>query len=567
LLIYVKNKPRTGSRLHITVNDQQTVIFEEPENREYWNDCWTSIPIPLDTLCAGLNRFIFQAEGEERWDVLVEQSRLPDRSAKSRDAGRNWDDQNLGLNDACDGEYMIRLKLEQYPSGGKMLSDTIDIGQLVAPDGIAVPFRLDRLESNLETEAVSNTKVDLSFRFGSTPDYSLETWTDWISTIETIPEQLSYFQWQMSLSTDNSLLTPVVKELEIEMELSVPEPTNRPKLEIIQRQVPESVRSSHRFSYLPSGTKRAQIFRDRWKLDDVVAEANSEFDRFVRLSEWTRHQWENGWDMGAIDLSPPWDGLLILELTSRQLSLGMCTHYSTVFVQACASLGLIARTLVIRCHCVAEVWSEEYNKWIMIDTGGDSNDQTKATYYYVKNGVPMSALEIHNAWIHQDFDGVEIQPEHAAKRFENDIVSRTQLFERFCIHLRNDELRTLSPGEPEHGLGSYHYDGYLWWKDARTPPHPWFSKHSGRTDDFYWAPNGVVIYPRRLDHPEILDVDFRTQMPNIEHYLVHTGDEDWTPVSDRFSWKLCRGENHLQVKALNKFGRQGPASYLTVKYS
>ena len=59
-----------------------------------------------------------------------------------------------------------------------MLSDTIDIGQLVAPDGIAVPFRLDRLESNLETEAVSNTKVDLSFRFGSTPDYSLETWTD-----------------------------------------------------------------------------------------------------------------------------------------------------------------------------------------------------------------------------------------------------------------------------------------------------------------------------------------------------------------------------------------------------
>ena len=56
-------------------------------------------------------------------------------------------------------------------------------------------------------------------------------------------------------------------------------------------------------------------------------------------------------------------------------------------------------------------------------------------------------------------------------------------------------------------------------------------------------------------------------MPNIEHYLVQTGDEDWTPVSDRFSWKLRRGENHLQVKALNKFGRQGPASYLTVKYS
>ena len=74
--------------------------------------------------------------------------------------------------------------------------------------------------------------------------------------------------------------------------------------------------------------------------------------------------------MGEIDFCPPWGGLLAFELASRKLSLGMCTHYSIVFVHACASLGLVARTLVIRCHCVAEVWSEEYGKWIMIDTGG-----------------------------------------------------------------------------------------------------------------------------------------------------------------------------------------------------
>jgi len=266
--------------------------------------------------------------------------------------------------------------------------------------------------------------------------------------------------------------------------------------------------------------------------------------------------------MGEIDFCPPWDGLLVFELASRKLSLGMCTHYSTVFVHACAYLGLVARTLVIRCHCVAEVWSEEYGKWIMIDTRGDSNDPT---YYCVKNDVPMSALEIHNAWMNQDFEKVGIRPEQAAEMFADNISSRAQLFEWFCIHLRNDELRTLSLGEPEHGLGSYHYDGYLWWKDEDTPPHPWFSKHSGREGDFYWTPNYVGIYLSRSDLPEILNVDLDTQMPNIKDYLVQMGDNDWVSTSNHFNRKLRRGVNQLRVKAVNKFGWESKENYLAIE--
>ena len=565
LLVYIKSKPNVNSLLHIVVNDRKTVIFEEVEGREYWDACWTSIPIPGDILRAGLNTFILQAEGDESWEILVEQSRLPNRSAKSRDAGRNWDDEHLGVNDACDGEYVIRLRMEQYPSRGVMQSGVVDIGRLVTPDGIATPFNLNRIEFNLKAETEPNANVDLEYRLGSTPEYDVETWTDWESTIDLTSNQFRYLQWQMTLLTNNPLITPCVKELEIRVDIHIPVQMEQPKLEVIEQRLSEQIRSSHHFSYLPSDTKRAQIFRERWKLDDVIAGATSEFDQFVRLSEWTRHQWENGWDMGEIDFCPPWDGLVILELASRKLGLGMCTHYSTVFVHACVSLGLIARTLVIRCHCVAEVWSEEYEKWIMIDTGGDSSDQTKATYYYVKNNVPMSALEIHNAWINQDFDSVGIRPEHAAKRFENDIISRAQLFERFCIHLRNDELRTLSPGEPEHGLGSYHYDGYLWWKDDHTPPHPWFSKNSSREGDFYWTPNHVGIYLSRSDHPEILNVDLSTQMPNIKDYLVQMDGNDWISVSGQFHWKLRQGENQLRVKMVNQFGWESKESYLITK--
>ncbi|MCZ6680112.1 MAG: transglutaminase-like domain-containing protein, partial [Candidatus Poribacteria bacterium] len=559
-----------GSRLRITINDQTTVLFEEPAEREYWTDCWTRIPIPVEALRPGLNRFVFAADGDETWGFLIEQSRLPNRSAKSRDGGRNWDDERLGVNDASDGEYMIRLKLDGHAACGVMESPVIDLGTRASEDGIAVPFDLYGVRFNLDADKPTSTRIQLRCRLGSTPEYELATWTDWIDAVVGQPMQVPlvprYLQWQMTLRTDNPRHTPCVEGLEISVEVDVDETEDQLPLQITGWHVPEVSRGSHRFSYLPYETKRAEVFRNRWKLEDVIAGATSEFDRFVRLSAWTRHQWEDGWNMGEIDFCPPWDGMVILELASRQLSLGMCTHYTTVFVHACAALGLIARTVVIGCHCVAEVWSEEYDRWVMIDTGGDSNDETKATYYYARNGVPMSALDIHNASVRQDFDGVAIEPEHAAKRFENDLISRARLFERFCIQLRNDELRTLSPGEPEHGSGSYHYDGYLWWKDEQMPPHPWFSRHSGRGADFYWTPNRTEIHLSRSDHPEVLHVDFCTTMPNLKHYLAQVGDEDWEPQTEGFGWKLRRGENHLRVKATSKFGWEGKESHVVVRF-
>ena len=72
---------------------------------------------------------------------------------------------------------------------------------------------------------------------------------------------------------------------------------------------------------------------------------------------------------GEIDFCPPWDAMLILELTSRNLSLGMCTHYATVMSQCCAALGLNARTQIMRSHCINEVWSTDHQKWVAMDVG------------------------------------------------------------------------------------------------------------------------------------------------------------------------------------------------------
>jgi hypothetical protein len=573
LLPYILEQPEPGHRLSITINGRQTVCFEEPTERDYWTDCWTTIPIPIEALEPGLNSFVLAAEDDGLWGLLIEQSCQPNRSAKSPDAGRNWIDHSLGANDAYDGEYMIRLRLDQYASLGIMESLIVDIGNLASDDGVAVPLQINRITPNVHADLPTGTNVTLKFRVGSTPEYHLDTWTNWFDAVQPnsdnrmaqLPPRHRYLQWRLILQTDNPLVTPTVEKLEVTVNLDVQVDLHPDAFRVSECNLPETIHGSHNFSYLSHAASRAETFRKRWKLDDVIAGATSEFDRFLRLSAWTRHQWENGWNMGEINFCPPWDGMLILELASRKLSLGMCTHFSTVFVQACAALGLIARTVVIGRHCVAEVWSEDFDKWIMVDTGGDSRDATKATYCYTRNGVPMSTLEIHAAWANQDFDGLAIEPEHAARRFADTLTSRTELFDFFCINPRNDELQSLSPGEPEHGKISYHYDGYLWWKDDSTPPNPWFSRQTSRVGDFYWTPNRTMVYLSKSELPEVLHVDLSTTMPNFKHYLVQRNGDDWEPQPNHFGWKLLRAENQLRVKAISQFGWEGKESRVVLK--
>ena len=73
----------------------------------------------------------------------------------------------------------------------------------------------------------------------------------------------------MTLFTENPLATPCVEELEIRADVRVSLQKDQPKLKIVQRQMLEQIRSSHRFSYLSSEAKRAQIFREKWSLDNV----------------------------------------------------------------------------------------------------------------------------------------------------------------------------------------------------------------------------------------------------------------------------------------------------------
>lgn len=564
--------------LYIEVNGN-TVVHRWKMKREYWEDRWTAIPIPVEYLRKGFNGFVFHCEKGVVWNLWIENSRWPNRSAKSVDWGETWDYDRMGFNHSCDGEYVARLWLERYADRGVITSPVIDLSSLAVNGPVSPRTSLRGLRLLRKKDEPPGTSIKFEGRLGCTPSYRPKAWTGWRPVEEILNDERArspsyrYFQWRAILATTVPKATPELRGVRVEADLLVEDPSEIGKMSVLEFHNEKIVRGSYPFAFQPYEEKRLNIMRERHQLDCVTKPGKTDFEKLVLLREWVRQQWEDGWKksvnwggrLGHIDYCPPWDGLLILELARRKLSLGMCTHYSTVFVHACAALGFPARTVIIRGHCVTEVWSNQHKKWVMFDVGGDTDDATKATYHLEKDGIPLSALEAHQAWLGKDFESVKIVPEEAATRFPS-VKDRLFHFERLCTTLRNDELTSLEPGEPEHGIMCYHYDGYLWWKDEKAPL-PWFSLQSNRIADFHWTLNQTEINLSLTEEKATLNVQLDTATPNFAKFLVRIDGGEWVEKPPSFPWVLQEGVNSLEAKSVNKFGWDGISSNVKIEYA
>jgi hypothetical protein len=115
---------------------------------------WRRYAVPVDTLVAGVNRFELQGAGK-LWIALEQdyaagsetRRHHPNRSRKSLDGGKTWTDRGLGPNGDLDGEYYVRLQLDQHPPSGVWWSPIVDLANLdhapLSPAGeLRPPFRV-----------------------------------------------------------------------------------------------------------------------------------------------------------------------------------------------------------------------------------------------------------------------------------------------------------------------------------------------------------------------------------------------------------------------------------------
>jgi len=563
LVFYVYEYHGNTLPLYVDVNGH-TLLVPPGQKDLCGYHCWRTLDVPPHFLRQGLNEFIFRSDSAafNSWTLGLEGGNVTGRSAKSIDGGRTWRREWMGFHEALRGEYLVRLQLGRYASQGTITSPVIDLAE--AATGIAELCTIEGLRLVAKAKTPEGTDVTLHYRTGKVPSEA-EEWGPWLevsSKSQGNSVVQRFIQWQATLSTSHPLLTPELEEVVIEVQRSsVAGKTGR--VFVQQRDDVDLTQSSFPFSYQSINEPKLSILRQQEKLDEVIKGATCEFEQFLALREWVSQQWpyHPGYPY------PPWDALVILDWLRRTRpgAHGGCMHYAVVFCQCCLSLGLQARLVLLASpafasgdgHFVTEVWSNDYRKWVFMDPTANS--------HFEAGGAPLSMLEVRDLWESGRVDEIKqvSGPAHPhvvlGSNYPLEHLRRGG-FRYAGLVLRNDHLTSLSPYEPEHGMATYKWTGFLWWGRDIPQELPQFPLYSDRLKDFYWPVNQVSINLQRMEESHLLMVMLSSIAPNFETFEVSIDDDDWKPSASSFLWNLKAGTNRLRARVKNKFGVVGRPS-------
>ena len=355
------------------------------------------------------------------------------------------------------------------------------------------------------------------------------------------------------------------------------------EFDVIDWEIPEIAGDWRGIDFPDPDDERIAAIRDEFGIDEVVAGAEGDLAAILALKRWVRSRWDHGWSFSYETVE---DALDILREAERGEQF-CCGHYSTVFLACAAAVGIPARRISLGIegcsfprghdvgnvgHSVAEAWCNEIGGWMVVDC--DLN------LHYERDGVPVRALDVHNAWLSGEREGVtpvyeepafvvpsgptveilgELSPE--CRGFGDEMVALK--FARFGRSDVLDYYARLRIGGAE-------------WLDRRCPPT--FVRHfqpgpavqyTRNEADLYPTLNSVAIgaQPSWAEGAASVEVTLSHCMPWFERHETRIDGGEWTPRGETFGWPMHEGANRLEVRAVNRRGRSGPASMLEVAYA
>ncbi len=332
---------------------------------------------------------------------------------------------------------------------------------------------------------------------------------------------------------------------------------------------------------------RIARLREEYGLEEVVAGCETEFEGFLALKRWVRSRWDHGLWYNPPEID---DGLGILEAVGRGERF-FCGSFARVFVDAATALGWPARRVGISVqdceaprdyniwnvgHAVAEVWSNEHRKWVIMDA--DVN------VHYERDGAPLNALEIREAWLNGCADEVEMvqdQPEFVVPDAEH---VRLALRNSTCRKDYDEEVnRQLFARFARNRVMDYYArvriptDRVTWaWVDRRClptfvhnfrpgPQVQWTSNLS----DVYWTVNMVRMSakPDWDASGSRLVLTLSHCMPFFDRYEIRIDEGAWERCEESFEWPMQEGVHSVTCRGVNTMNRSGIPSRIEVAYA
>lgn len=361
----------------------------------------------------------------------------------------------------------------------------------------------------------------------------------------------------------DTLLGPVVnKNLESQkanlkdLYIVINEDPLREYLKIIKYENKPLIASMFKFSYQPYNEKKLEILKKEYKLLDITHPAKNEFEKILLIMGWVNSRWKIGFPH---NVSYNFDALDILR-RARNGEQFFCSEYVTTYIQLLSSLGITARYVgLFKGHAISEVWSDDFDKWIVMDP----------TYniYYEENGVPLNALELHNAWVSNNWKNIKVISKNSNNEISYYQFKLIDYYENFFVSMRNDWFTNVYPRW--HPISNSIMNS-IEWSDGYTKNDIRVAKESNREQDLYWPLNHVYIKLTDyniLENTISLKLYLDTVTPNFDKFFIKLDDkEEINTVEPVFNWRLHKGLNTLEVASFNKFGIKGPPTIISMDY-
>ncbi len=607
--------------LHISVNGTHVVrpatqyAYPRAEHyylineNNYFTDNWFIIPIPVGALHAGNNDIELWTESEESsWEVVVAadkefargsetRTHHPNRSAKSRDNGRTWDDRRLGWTDAYDGEYAIRLSLDRYQAAGEYESPVFDLAEPPGPEGIKRLLSVTGATLAWDVDIPPETAAEVAVRFGDTALPDQLGWTAY-RTVDgdslLIDGPVGRFcRFRVRFSTANPLATPAFARVRVAADVELA-PTESPIVctlrDIVNGQVIEPS-----YPFIHEDFAALADFRKKFRLDEIVAGARTEFEAQLRILRWayqvpiipmTGYNWD---PMLLPKFSADENGNQILqeEYPGRRRDLH-CLMSNFTLMNAFLSLGWPARYVNLQtegrmhAHEVTEVWSNDFNKWVFMDA-------TRDFYIYdPQSGVPLSLVEVSGRLAAAVPDGVAdwydpiwLQIPDLSRLYKLNVAFREgnnrfsirdvlhgpnimMLMGQLHMVMRND-FASRPNLVPWRVTGHWGGDQYMGWYSDTFPVKREYGTITNRRQDFDMPLNQAELTVLETDRPGMLRVDIATDTPCFDCYEVRVDNAEWDELrTNSLTWDLHAGINTCRVRTRNSVGVTGPESRVEI---
>jgi hypothetical protein len=307
---------------------------------------------------------------------------------------------------------------------------------------------------------------------------------------------------------------------------------------------------------------------DRYKLNDVVKGETDEFRRILLLRNWlNRHL--------VIDQKRPaaeGDALKILEEGPKGGRYS-CGHFEAAQNAVMNAMGYVTRCVLsgpdgedpqlTGHHGSNEVWCNSLCKWVMIDAELDS--------HFEKDGVPLSALEIRDAYLADGAAGVARVQGFARKpvpRGKYDQWGYTPKAYAFIGWRQETDRFTIWPRDGSSVEVVYddeYFQTHTWYMNGRKH----WAYDSGyflRVKDrgaIYWTPNVLEVKARIEGTAALVEIDSST--PNLKDYQMRGEGGGWERVEKSFRLSLSKPREEWRLRSVNLAGVAGPEYRLVIE--